>query len=247
MSDTGRMPGIAMLHLGMRVRCTVSVEPPLAPVDATGTIEGFDFHPDDRTADADPEPAIRVLRQLPRAVILKLDDIAADLLPPQPCPAHAATEASRTCLSCQWFPGHIAITPKLSPQFVLPVTLQTEDAPEAQTFQLKIKRRQIPLTIITASTLHTLQGATTDPGLIFHWNFPKRLGKEMKWLATYVALSRSRSLSNLRSIGLTKWVRKTVEEGPPEGVLTRFADLFNDKLDKTNLAAEEAMKALGWK
>ena len=30
-----------------------------------------------------------------------------------------------------------------------------------------VERRQLPMTIKTASTIHTLQGVTTDPGLIF--------------------------------------------------------------------------------
>ena len=63
------------------------------------------------------------------------------------------------------------------------------------------QRRQLPLTIKTASTLHTLQGATAQPGLIFHWRFPRFFSEELRWLATYVVLSRPPSFQQLISIG----------------------------------------------
>ena len=63
------------------------------------------------------------------------------------------------------------------------------------------QRRQLPLTIKTASTLHTLQGATAQPGLIFHWRFPRFFSEELRWLATYVVLSGPPSFQQLISIG----------------------------------------------
>ena len=75
------------------------------------------------------------------------------------------------------------------------------------TVSVKVKRRNLPLTILTACTLYVLQGATTDPGMIFHWVFPRRLSKTMRWLCVYVALSRVRSLQNLRSVNLTQEIR----------------------------------------
>ena len=57
------------------------------------------------------------------------------------------------------------------------------------------------LTIKTASALHTLQGATAQPGLIFHWRFPRFFSEELRWLATYVVLSRPPSFQQLISIG----------------------------------------------
>lgn len=107
-------------------------------------------------------------------------------------------------------------------------------------------REQVPLVIENASTLYTLQGATADPGLIFHWRFPSRLTKEMRWLTVYMALSRVRSLAQFRSIGLRDTVRELINNGPPTGMLTRFALLFEDKAAATDVAAEEAMRELGW-
>ena len=68
----------------------------------------------------------------------------------------------------------------------------------------------------------------------------------MRWLAIYVALSRVRRLKNLRSIGLSKDIRKIVEEGPPDLLLAQFHKLFNEKEAQTALDADAAMSALGW-
>ena len=100
--------------------------------------------------------------------------------------------------------------------------------------------------ISTASTLHTLQGTTAEPGLIFHWNLPNTLSKELRWLAVYVALSRPPSLAQLRSVGLSTAIRRIIEAGPPEGLVGRFAALFDEKIERTNAAAQAAMEELGW-
>ena len=47
MNATGRLPGFAMIHVGMQVRLTQSVEPPDGVVDAIGEICGVDFHPEE--------------------------------------------------------------------------------------------------------------------------------------------------------------------------------------------------------
>jgi len=99
---------------------------------------------------------------------------------------------------------------------------------------------------IKGSTLHVLQGTTADPGLIFHWVFPRVLRRAVRWLVIYVALSRVRRLKNLRSIGLTDDIRAIMEEGPPEGLPAQFQKLFKDKEAQTTLDADAAMHALGW-
>ena len=90
-------------------------------------------------------------------------------------------------------------------------------APQQKPKRLKDKatRMQVPLVIQSASTLYTLQGATADPGLIFHWRFPALLNKEMRWLTVYMALSRVRSLKQFRSIGLKDIVKALIDDGPP--------------------------------
>ena len=111
---------------------------------------------------------------------------------------------------------------------------------------VKAAREQVPLTIATASTLYTLQGATTTPGLIYHFRTPRRISGEMKWIPTYMALSRVPSLKQLRSIGLTTTIRDIIDSGPPEGFLTRFLNVFEEKIEHTQKAVTEAMAELGW-
>ena len=43
-----------------------------------------------------------------------------------------------------------------------------------------------------------------------------------------MALSRPPSLAQLISVGLPDELRKIIEAGPPEGILTRFNDMFQD-------------------
>ena len=128
------------------------------------------------------------------------------------------------------------------------IELQLEDPQCSRTRLLKVKaaREQVPLTIATASTLYTLQGATTTPGMIYHFRTPRRLSGEMKWIATYMALSRVPSLKQLRSIGLTTTFRDIIDNGPPEGKLTRFLNIFGEKIKHTQIAVAEAMTELGW-
>jgi hypothetical protein len=102
------------------------------------------------------------------------------------------------------------------------------------------------MTIKTASTIHTLQGVTADPGLIFHWKFPRFFGEELRWLATYVALSRPPSLAQLISVGLPDELRNIIEAGPPVGILSRFNDMFNEREEATHITAAEVLRELGW-
>ena len=116
----------------------------------------------------------------------------------------------------------------------------------ARSMGVRARREQVPLTIVTASTLYTLQGTTAMPRLIYHWRTPRRLSRNMKWVAAYMALSRVRSLREFRSIGISTAIRKLIDEGPPEGMLTRFLDLFREKALETEEAVQAAFKELGW-
>ena len=127
------------------------------------------------------------------------------------------------------------------PWFV-PVSISSWTAPR----NVSAVREQIPLTIATATTLYTLQGTTATPGLIHHFRTPRRLSKEMKWIASYMALSRVQSLSELRSIGLTTAIRDIIDEGPPMGLLTCFLQMFGEKALETETLVQEVLRELGW-
>jgi hypothetical protein len=146
-------------------------------------------------------------------------------------------------------PGIIAVSPMLTPEpFYLDVDVPISGAPEHKPKSIKVKatRMQVPLVIQNATTLYTLQGATADPGLIFHWRFPSKLSREVRWLTVYMALSRVRSLEQFRSIGSMDTVKKLINDGPPSGMLSRFALLFDEKAAATDIAADKALSELGW-
>ena len=240
MNDTGRLPAVALLHLGMRVRLTVTIEG--AAVDSIGIIVGIDLHPTDAAAaETRDGEAVRLLREMPSSVLVKLDDSNTELLPPRPCAAHQDTTADRGCPNCRFYGGHIAVEPRrCRSAFHIDVEWKGTE------YKLKVIRRQVPLTSLLASSLYTLQGATAEPGLIFHWRFPRRMSKDMRWLVVYVALSRVPSLNQLRSIGLGPNIREIIEKGPPEGLPARFRELFGDKERETIALAEKALAELGW-
>ena len=124
--------------------------------------------------------------------------------------------------------------------------MEVPDPGSDRVYELRVQRRQVPMTIKAASTLHTLQGVTAEPGLIFHWRFPRFFSEELRWLATYVALSRPPSFKQLISIGIPDSLRDIIEGGPPEGILSRFAAMFNDVEQETRLRASELPARLGW-
>ena len=238
---TKRLPGWVMLHPQMRVRLTTQVLPPWAVQDASGVIMEIDLSPRDRQriqSSSDSQlVAEMVLEELPPGVYVKLDNCEHEFLPAIKCQKHARSGFCKDCSDCRAFPGWILVQP-LSRQwsFTDPVTGRT----------LQVTRTQLPLMPEPACPLYSLQGATCDPGLIAHFIMPKRADDDIKWLIVYVMLSRVRSLSCLRSIGLNAKIRKIIEGGPPSNLAENFEKLFRKKIKDTSKAAKAAKAALGW-
>ena len=245
MNNTGRLPSIGMVHLGMTIRLTNTVEAPEAVTDSTSEVVGIDLDPDEPSAATErtsPIEGIRILHKL-QIVTVKLHNVTTEFLPAIPCSLHAVDGACRDCESCNFRAGCVAVEPQLSRRS-FPVVVQD---PSSETYYtLQVQRRQLPMTIKTASTIHTLQGVTADPGLIFHWKFQRFFSAELKWLATYVTLSRPPSLAQLISVGLPDDFRNIIEGGPPDGILSRFNGMFKEKEDATHIRAAEVMRELGW-
>ena len=224
MNATGRLPAIAAFHVQMRVRCTNTICPCQAPVDTVGTIKAIELCPGDRARWAQQRStSIFVLAEMP-TVLVQIDDNERD-----------------TGLG----PGVIAVKAKMCEPFAVSVEIPSQGE-STVTVGLRVIREQVPLTIVTAATLYTLQGTTATPGLIHHFKMPNRLSRQMKWIATYMALSRVESLGQLRSIGLTDAIRDLIDEGPPEGLLTRFLELFAEKSQETEKVIKETLEELGW-
>ena len=104
----------------------------------------------------------------------------------------------------------------------------------------------MPVKIATASDLCTLQGTSTTPGLIYNCRTPRQISVVMRWIATYMALSRVQSLQQLRSIGLTTATRELIDNGPPEGFMNRLLEVFGETSVDTQRAMNAAMAELGW-
>ena len=47
-------------------------------------------------------------------------------------------------------------------------------------------------------------------------------------------------------MGLPDELRNIIEGGPPEGILSRFNDMFEEKEGATHIRAVEVMRELGW-
>ncbi len=82
--------------------------------------------------------------------------------------------------------------------------------------------------------------------MIFRWVFPNPISAEAKWLATYVALSRTPSLALLRSFNLTPQIRAIIEQEPPVGIVERFHELPNAKLEITAERVDAPVKKYNW-
>ena len=71
-----------MVHLGMIIRLTSTVEQPEAVTDSTGEVVGIDFDPDepsDATEHTSPVEGIRILHKLP-TVTVKLHNVTTEFL-----------------------------------------------------------------------------------------------------------------------------------------------------------------------
>ena len=94
--------------------------------------------------------------------------------------------------------------------------------------------------------MYAMQGSTAEPGMIAHWVIPRRMPADIKWLVVYVMLSRPRSLTTLKSFGLTTEIRRIIEGGPPQELLASFKHAFGSKPEQTKSKAQQALIELGW-
>jgi hypothetical protein len=244
LTKTKRLPAYCLLHVGMQIRLTTTLEMPWAVQDATGTVLEIQWASDDQEAkrymaSASPDPEI-LLQKLPLAVLVRLDECDHFFLPCEPC--SSCVSFNSCCPDClhnrEKLKGVFAVTPLQKPW--------KYDGQELQGQFINVSRRQLPLAPAKILPLYSMQGMTAEPGLVAHWVVPSRLDHDIKWLICYVILSRVPSLKQLVSIGLTDKIRKIMEGGPPQGIVQAFNTLFADKIKKTHADALEAKGRLGW-
>ena len=209
---------------------------------------GLDFHEHEpvehKEATQRSDKPVVLLRYFPCCVYVKLDRSDTDterlrFLDDEPCARHLTDGIQDSCNECRNFADVVAIEP-LTSRSAFSIEIKALEV------TVKVKRIQLPFVCAAASTEHVLQGTTCDPGLVFHWHFPRRMSSELRWLSIYVALSRVRTLDNFMSVGLTAKMRQDIG-GPPDGLLQRFEQRFVQKINDTYVKADAACLELGWK
>ena len=238
LSATKKLPGMVWCHREMRIRFTKSVIAPYVVQDTCGYIKYMELHPTDQEnlrSHASP-PAEFHLQYAP-ILYVQVDGLKHEFLPPTPCESHRNAGYNNECQQCQQHPGLVRIKADT-------VTWRYTDQDE--NYATPVARTQLPIMPEKACPLYGLQGTTADPGLCAHWNLPRRMDKDDKWLVVYVILSRVRSLSTLASFGLNTKIKTIIESGPPENIVGSFDRLFGAKAEATRTAAAEAREALGW-
>ena len=78
--------------------------------------------------------------------------------------------------------GIVAVEAVTCQPFTVELKLQDPRCSTERKLQVRAAREQVPITIAKASTLYTLQGSTTTPGMIYHFRTPRRLNHEQKEL-----------------------------------------------------------------
>ena len=82
-------------------------------------------------------------------------------------------------------PGIAAIEAVKSLPLSIELELEAQVCSRPRVLKVSAKREQVPLTIATASTLYTLQGTTTTPGLIYHFRTPRRISSVISELVSH--------------------------------------------------------------
>ena len=213
LTKTKRLPAFCLVHVGMEVRLLTTLDMPYAVQDATATVLEIQWATHDAMAQqymsSAAKPAELLVEQLPLAVLVRLHDCKHVFLPCEPCSACATF--SSVCPDCltkrQDLEGVFAVMP-------LPRSWKY-DGPELSGQYINVSRRQLPLGPAKVLPLYSMQGMTAEPGLVAHWVLPSRLDRDIKWLICYVMLSRTPSLKQLISIGLSDKIREIIEGGPP--------------------------------
>ena len=123
-------------------------------VDTTGVVRNIELHPIDRARWLQQSSeAIFALHHAP-TVLVRIDE-----------------DETERGLGL----GVVAVETVTSLPFTVEVELEDQRCSRARSLKARAAREQVPLTIATASTLYTLQGTTTTPGLIYHFRTPRRI------------------------------------------------------------------------
>ena len=68
----------------------------------------------------------------------------------------------------------------------------------------------------------------------------------LSYLSAHITYSRVLESIRLHTIECCRASELLMFDGPPEGFLTRFLNVFGEKIEATQMAVENAMAELGW-
>ena len=239
---TRKLMGLLPIYIGMEVVLTENILPPLYVPGATGKVWGIEPDPDEPAFEDSAgvvTEGVVLLRFLPLCVYVRFDDSEDSFL--HGFGGSDTDGVAQPVGQEDRFRGILAIEPVARTWRWAP---DRKPPPGERSFSVPVKRTQVPLLPVKESTLHGLQGKTTEPGLIAHWKFPPRLSRDSLWLAHYVVLPRVRRLSALLSFGLPQ--RAVLEGGPPQLLIDAFEHFFADKIAVTKKACKSARETLHW-
>ena len=231
MTKSGYLMGMCPLFIGMQVRLSQQTGIALLVREVKGTIRNIQFHPmEDRHWERQPgtQDAI-VLRYLPTAVIVELDD----------------KELKEVRFADDLAPGYVMIGPTES-KWNLKSYVETQRGDgEHKKFQkvTNLERRQIPLAPQKINTQFGLQGVTARQGMIAYLHKPQSMDEGDHWLATYVLLSRATKLDDLLISGLPPL--EFFQHGPGGTLQKHIAD-FEKRAKQDAAKADAMLKSLGW-
>ena len=222
--------GLLPLYAGMEVRFTQRIVAPTEsdPVgvgrDSRGKVIKIIPHPSEGDILSRPSAKAEgfvVLNKLPRAVLIEVEKSDVLFHPPD------ASGVER--------PGVIALTP----------TRKTWKFKEAATGDTTVvERYQLPIAPVLSRTIYAMQRTTAESGMVIHWRLSEYMKADEMWHATYVLLSRVRSLSTLLSHGLPlRWI---LERGPPDAFIAELQNLLLSKVEATKTACRHARSQLKW-
>ena len=147
LTKTKRLPAFCLLHVGMEVRLTTTLEMPYAIQDATATVLEIQCADNDAQARQHRRQAAALeslqpevlLDLLPVAVLVKLHDCKHVFLPVQACSDYPVF--TKTCSAC------LAKQQQLESVFAVTPLARTwkYDGPELEGQYINIKRRQVSL------------------------------------------------------------------------------------------------------
>ena len=167
---TRKLMGLQLSYIGMEVVLTENILPPLYVPGATGKVMGLEPHSDEPAFEdrgGIMTEGVVLLRFMPICIYVLFDDSEDSFL--DGFGTTRAGDVAQLAGKPERMKGVLAIEPVARTWRWAP---DRKPPPGEQSFSVPVKRTQVPLLPAKQSTLHGLQGKTTEPGLIAHWKFP---------------------------------------------------------------------------